>query len=1166
MPRKILLVGDLHFRSKRLDDIAIAWDSLVKWSAENKVDLIAQAGDIFDHSNVYGREASTGTIYNAFLAPFKEVEKPPQFVCVPGNHDMGGPRDKDALSPVDKYDWITVCRKISTLNFFDDLSISFLPWINRANLISMMMFKGENIESATKKVNETLRNFIPFLAKSIAQSKNSNRLSIVLGHLEVTGAMLDSGMPQVNGAYEFSPADLVSLNADIYAVGHIHKRQHFPGLPNENDGYLGSFCHLRFSDKDNPTGCRLIEYEGRKIISDKFIENKKSPKYFVIKSLDDKTWTDTDYVKFKGEEKPENLPANCIFEKEKTAAEFRIRLEEKADADTPVEKLLTSWAEISECKIDIKTLIEKAKTLGENAVLPVDPIGKLDRIDQIKLENVMSHLNTVLDFSNVSGICAIEGPNGSGKTSAMESIIFALYGEYPTRPKLELVPKTGHNQSSVELDFQSYGIKYKVKRDVKKNSKGACSQKALLFEQGVAEAKAGPKVDDVLNTCSRIVGDMNMVLSGVFSAQNEAGNIIDLKPTERKEIFARLLGTDKFIALSVDARTKATVLEVSIQADVLAKERMEKECEEESSILTEKKEVDRKLGEAKEQLNKISSEIEALNNEIKSLETSQSEREEAIKKKAELERKQTKIKEEGISLKTKRKELDTLDEAVVREKKRKLDQGRKILPEASKSLHDLEKKVMEIESSKKSLLQESNSKRSAAREQFSSHLLALRKDQDAKVSGLQKKKDELNDSLKAEMVSLTIIKSAVEQAKKQAALLEGFPDLDDCKKCPLAKDGIIAKKAIPSAESKLKEEKDKVTTADNQIREVEAEISSLKSREMPSIATFEPSLKLHQEADEKEKEANALSSEELAKKRDELAGKVSRIEAFIKENDSVDKEFESLSEMVEIKAKLDERIDSLKKTYLELDEEIKAIVIADSFSAAIVAKKKDHSVAKGELSRVQTEDSFLTLQNGRLVERLDGIAKKRQEIKKIEDGYKDRITECEIYDALAKAFGKNGIPQLIVEQMVPHFENIMSTLLEEFDDRWSIQVVSQKMNKTNTNVQERIDIIVDDGEGERDISSFSGGERRLLKFIVRIAFAIMQAERSGKGLKVLVMDEATDSMDENYAEGFVSMLTKLKNFNQIFVISHNHRILSQIPIRFTLSRDANGSKVEFCSS
>ena len=131
----------------------------------------------------------------------------------------------------------------------------------------------------------------------------------------------------------------------------------------------------------------------------------------------------------------------------------------------------------------------------------------------------------------------------------------------------------------------------------------------------------------------------------------------------------------------------------------------------------------------------------------------------------------------------------------------------------------------------------------------------------------------------------------------------------------------------------------------------------------------------------------------------------------------------------------------------------------------------------------------------------------------------------------------------------------MTDLLEAFDGRWSIRIESQK-EKAKGEYREVVDILVHDGFSERDVRTYSGGEKQALKTIIRIAFATLQAERSGKGLKILVLDEATDKMETSLSEPFISMLSKIsKVFNQVIVVSHVGHVLTAIPSKVSLSLD-----------
>ena len=128
-----------------------------------------------------------------------------------------------------------------------------------------------------------------------------------------------------------------------------------------------------------------------------------------------------------------------------------------------------------------------------------------------------------------------------------------------------------------------------------------------------------------------------------------------------------------------------------------------------------------------------------------------------------------------------------------------------------------------------------------------------------------------------------------------------------------------------------------------------------------------------------------------------------------------------------------------------------------------------------------------------------------------------------------------------------------TTCCREFDHRWGIRMDTQFTTKSGT-IQERFDIRVIDGTGEDDISAFSGGEKHLLRTIVRVALAMLQAERSGKALKVFIFDEAFDSLDYENARRLLAVFRHLEDlFNQVFIISHSDELLAEIPNRIHVS-------------
>ena len=59
------------------------------------------------------------------------------------------------------------------------------------------------------------------------------------------------------------------------------------------------------------------------------------------------------------------------------------------------------------------------------------------RLNSLRLQNFRQHSDTYVTFD--SGLTGIIGPNGSGKTTILEAIAWALYGQDAARGKKETI-------------------------------------------------------------------------------------------------------------------------------------------------------------------------------------------------------------------------------------------------------------------------------------------------------------------------------------------------------------------------------------------------------------------------------------------------------------------------------------------------------------------------------------------------------------------------------------------------------------------------------------------------------------------------------------------------------------------------------------------------------
>ncbi|HEX7939413.1 MAG TPA: SMC family ATPase, partial [Gemmatimonadaceae bacterium] len=89
------------------------------------------------------------------------------------------------------------------------------------------------------------------------------------------------------------------------------------------------------------------------------------------------------------------------------------------------------------------------------------------RLNQLRLRNFRQHADTTVEFD--AGLTGIIGPNGSGKTTILEGIAWALYGmpaARGTREGIRSLRAPARAGVKVELDFDLAGHRYRVVRSL----------------------------------------------------------------------------------------------------------------------------------------------------------------------------------------------------------------------------------------------------------------------------------------------------------------------------------------------------------------------------------------------------------------------------------------------------------------------------------------------------------------------------------------------------------------------------------------------------------------------------------------------------------------------------------------------------------------------------
>jgi exonuclease SbcC len=166
-----------------------------------------------------------------------------------------------------------------------------------------------------------------------------------------------------------------------------------------------------------------------------------------------------------------------------------------------------------------------------------------------------------------------------------------------------------------------------------------------------------------------------------------------------------------------------------------------------------------------------------------------------------------------------------------------------------------------------------------------------------------------------------------------------------------------------------------------------------------------------------------------------------------------------------------------------------------------------------------------------------------------------------LLEDLRQAFGKNGLPAMIIETVVPELERSANELLGRMTEgRMQVRIKTLREIKSGE-LREALDIIISDELGTRPYDTYSGGESFRINFAIRIAISKLLARRAGAQLRSLFIDEGFGSQDAKGREQLVAAINSIQDdFDLILVITHIEEMKDAFPARIEVTKTATGSQ------
>jgi len=826
-------------------------------------------------------------------------------------------------------------------------------------------------------------------------------------------------------------------------------------------------------------------------------------------------------------------------------------------------------------------------------------------------------------FDGIELAC-LTGANGVGKSSILDAITWALWGKARARRDEELI-HLGQNDMQVAIDFEQEGLRYRVLRRRSRAGRGSRGALDLMVYDAddfprIINEEGTRRTQEVINQILRL--DYETFAHSAFLQQGRADAFTLKTAAERKRILADILGLEQWT--EYEDAVKARLNGIASQIDIIKHDinRINEEIAREPQLSAELEEAlmalaeaRARLGRAEEAYNRVANAAADLRRERENLVELERQiggrKEDMAAAQAEIQRQDEKIAgyqetiaqsetiEAGFSqLQGARESQSAIAEQLTRkgELDRQAHQLENALSEKRAALSSevdvLRERIRGLEAQVAAVASaDIDSLRAQLRD-----LQALEKQRDEKTNEVQRMKEH-RSALGARKEALTAEGRALNDRLERLRQAKGAA-------CPLCGGALTAEHRADMLAQLTTERDDKR----EQYRACSAEISGIHeervlrqaeidgwARQLKDLPALQQRLGALAEGARLAEEAEAalpgerrqLSQietrlanddfgaelrrqlEQLGRQRDDIgydpashADIRSQLETFAAyERQHTQLEFAriSLPEAQQIRDDTVARLAAMRAAQAQDEERLERVSSAiAALEEQVIEEREQRESVESIRAEVQRLNERVTI----LKQELNAIAAGRETIKRLSARLKAAQHQQGLYNELRAAFGRNGLPALIIETAIPELEAEADDLLARMTDgRMSLRLSTQRQKITG-GVAETLDIEIADELGTRGYELYSGGEAFRINFALRIALSKLLARRAGAQLRTLFIDEGFGSQDEDGRDKLVDGINKIQSdFDLILVITHIDELRDAFPVHLLVEKTAAGSQI-----
>jgi DNA repair exonuclease SbcCD ATPase subunit len=783
------------------------------------------------------------------------------------------------------------------------------------------------------------------------------------------------------------------------------------------------------------------------------------------------------------------------------------------------EKMITD-EQIAEIRAIHKELYQKLSAEGklQKDLLKGWKLGKFEWSNLIQYGK-----NNVIDFSKLSGVVGIFGPNWVGKTSILRSLLWTLYNKIPDPHATGIHILNKHsNEASGNLSLMHGDKTYTIDRTMKKSSNkisGTLNFKVLEDGKPISKNEEVKTQTDKDAIQARF-GDIDDLLLSSFASQWGHRQLIEMKQGERKDIINKFLGLHVYEMFHKIINPETNKIKAEVKK--LLDKKLYEQIEMSEKQYTEHLGFVQRESKTLKKYEKLSQDQQSeIDGEKKRLEDIESKfDEEEFRKKAErYERVQSQINTETSKIKSLKTQIAQRQEEL-KKTKAVIPSLREVSEKAKADLDEFKNQIGETFGDKS----------------LDDVIADIKQD-------IRKTKElvSLETKIRRAQSELEKMKESGGSFTKSQELYVGN---ESCVKCDFLYECLDIDKID---EPSISEERYHtiVDGLNHNIGKLETSLSELSEEyetTKSSIQYDESSLEAVQ--DLKESLRNLIDEESKSRTNHETAQ--SSLETIQSQIDSDTQSISDKKDLIESlkneESEIEKYIDENSK-YVDELEKIKEIQL----SIDTLEEKKGETDVKHKMLLKEVNGNYDEAK--KLEGKLEILRENLSEFEKLSQ-------KLQVYEYYTSAVHKDGVPSEIVKLALPFVNSEVKRILSTFNLAFTAELEYDE-------VKQEINIYLSKDADKQDqniIELASGAQQIICAMVLRIAFSNVSSVPSPN---FFVIDEGFSALDGDNIQILPKLLEILKSyFKLVIIISHldsvKEMVEKVIPISQYTQKDKGG--------